>query len=159
MSLPVASAKRNSQQTHGMRNSRVYAIWTGMISRCRIPSATSYENYGGRGIKVCDRWLRFEDFLADMGEPALGQSIERNDGDGNYEPSNCRWATRVEQNRNQRDLRYVEFRGESKCLSAWAEEVGSTFGTLKARINRGWPIERVLLTPVRAHKNYERRTA
>lgn len=159
MSLPAASAKRNSQQTHGMRNSRVYAIWTGMISRCRIPSATSYENYGGRGIKVCDRWLRFENFLADMGEPAVGQSIERNDSDGHYEPANCRWATRVEQNRNQRDLHYLTFCGETLCVAEWAERHGLTDGALRGRLNRGWDIGRALLTPIRAHKTYERRTA
>lgn len=140
-----------------MTNSKIYKIWTGMVSRCRIPSSTGYENYGGRGIKVCDRWLRFENFLIDMGEPATGQSIERIDGAGNYEPGNCKWASRKEQNRNQCDLVYVEFRGRCQCLSAWAEEVGSTFSTLKARINRGWPTEKVLTTPVRGHKEYQRR--
>ena len=82
---------------------RTYYTWTGMIARCTQPHHGHYKYYGARGIKVCDRWLNsFENFLADMGERPAGRTIDRKNNDGNYEPSNCRWATPKEQVRNQR---------------------------------------------------------
>jgi hypothetical protein len=80
---------------HGMARSREYKIWVGMIQRCTNPNRTEWNYYGGRGIKVCDRWLSFENFLCDMGL-SNGLTIERKDNDGNYEPSNCIWETRKE---------------------------------------------------------------
>lgn len=88
--------------THGMYKTRVYTIWVGMIQRTRNPNIPNWHNYGGRGIRICDRWLRFENFLADMGEPPAGLSIDRINNDGNYEPGNCRWATAKEQIHNRR---------------------------------------------------------
>lgn len=158
MSLPLPWAK-HPNTTHGMTNSRVYKIWSGMHSRCKLPSATGYKNYGGKGISVCSRWDCFEAFFEDMGSAPDGMSIDRIESTGNYEPSNCRWASKVEQNRNQFDLLYITFGGRTQCLSSWAEEVGSTFSTLKARLNRGWDVERVLNTPIRAHKQYQRGAA
>jgi hypothetical protein len=88
---------------HSQRKNRspTYSSWVSMMARCNIPSATGYERYGARGISVCQRWHKFENFLADMGERPDGLSIDRIDGSGNYEPVNCRWATWTEQRINQ----------------------------------------------------------
>jgi len=89
--------------THGMCGTPEYTAWQGMLKRCYNPNNTSYKNYGGRGISVHERWLRFENFYDDIGpKPSPDHSLDRIDNDGNYEPSNIRWATRTEQNRNQR---------------------------------------------------------
>ena len=88
------------QQTSGVK--RTYRIWKAMRKRCLNPNASNYARYGGRGIEVCERWSRYQNFLADMGESPDGRSIDRINNDGNYEPGNCRWATASEQRRNQR---------------------------------------------------------
>ena len=99
-------------RTAGQPATHTYWIWQGMIRRCTNPNNKSYHNYGGRGIEVCERWLKFEDFLADMGERPDGLTIDRIDNDGNYEPGNCRWATRKEQRANQRPGPWQEVPGE-----------------------------------------------
>lgn len=87
--------------THGLSHTREHSIWRGMLARCESPGATSYDRYGGRGIKVCNRWQKFEFFYADMG-PANGLEIDRIDPDGDYEPGNCRWVDDYVQNNNTR---------------------------------------------------------
>lgn len=93
---------------------------------------------------MCERWHSFENFLADMGERPPGHSIDRIDNSGNYTPENCRWATQQQQNRNQRRNRLVTYRGVTKCLQEWAEELGIKSATLSGRLDSGWPLERAM---------------
>lgn len=103
------AAKTKTKHGHARRNkhTREYRIWCGMISRCTLPSNPSFPDYGGRGIKVCDRWLNsFENFIDDMGKCPPGRSIDRKNNDGNYEPGNCHWATPKQQSANRRKRRW-----------------------------------------------------
>jgi hypothetical protein len=122
-----------------------------MLNRCRNPNVTEYKHYGGRGIKVCERWLTFENFLADMGDMcgrALGRTIERINNDGDYEPHNVRWATYRDQGRNKSNNRLLSFRGQTKILADWASDLGITPGALIYRLDyKGWSIEEALTTP------------
>lgn len=100
-----------------------YNTWRAMISRCTHPTSRSYSRHGGRGIKVCERWMdSFENFLADMGNRPDGTSIDRINNDGNYEPGNCRWATRYQQMRNTSTNRWISFNGRTETVATWAEE-------------------------------------
>lgn len=133
---------------HGLSRTRVHRIWKSMLWRCRNKNARCFRNYGGRGIKVCDRWQAFENFFADMGHPPEGMSIERENNDGDYEPGNCCWATRLEQQRNTRHNRLITFRGETLPISVWAERTGISYAAVRQRISRyGWSPERALTFP------------
>jgi hypothetical protein len=147
---------RTRATTHGMSDSNEYNIWHKMLLRCTDPSNPGYINYGGRGVSVCDRWKSFQNFLADMGpRPSAEHSIDRYpNNDGDYEPDNCRWATRVEQNNNTRRNRMVEYLGQVMTLAQAIEKSGSAhrYGTILKRINSGWSVERAL------SKNIQRRS-
>lgn len=146
-SAQIASAKTIHGHTHHKgRCSRTYEVWRGMRDRCNNPREAMYRHYGGRGIKVCDRWNDFAAFLADMGEPPAGCSIERINNDGNYEPTNCRWATRAEQARNTRQNVQLTLNGRTQCVADWAGELGIKPSTVYARVAKGWPAERALST-------------
>jgi len=134
--------------THGMSRTRTYRIWNGMIERCTKPESTSYKNYGGRGIKVAQEWLKFENFFADMGECPDGMSIERIDNDGNYCPANCKWATNIEQGNNRRTSRHLAFNGKTQTVTQWATELNIPRTIFYDRIRRGWSTEKILTEPV-----------
>lgn len=155
MSLPTP-AREHPNKTHGMTNSRIFKIWMGMHARCKYPSATGYKNYGGKGILVCERWSTFEKFYEDMGDAPVGMSIDRIDSYGNYEPSNCKWSTKSEQNKNQRDIKIFTHDGKSQTLSAWAVQAGTTYSTLRARVIGGWDFQKAISKPIREHKEYSK---
>lgn len=135
--------------TVNRRQTPEYYTWHGMIARCHTPQSSSYNRYGARGIKVCERWRNFEMFHLDMGNrPGSEYSIDRIDPNGDYSPENCRWATSKEQARNTRSNMNLSHNGKTQCVSAWAEEIGLKPATLLERINRGWSVEESLTTPV-----------
>lgn len=134
-----------ARRTHGMSGTSTYRSWVSMVQRCTNPNNGRYSSYGGRGITVCDRWLSFLNFDEDMGERPEGKSIDRYpDVNGNYEPSNCRWATPKEQGCNRRNNRLIEFGGKTATLSQWAEQIGIPRETLLSRLDRGWDLKRAL---------------
>lgn len=120
---------------HGMSNTKEYKIWACIKQRCLNKNSRSYKAYGGRGIKMCDRWLNsFENFLSDMGMKPRLRSVERIDNNGDYSPENCRWETYKNQGRNTRKNRNITHNGETLCLAAWAEKSGIHVITLRYRI-------------------------
>lgn len=128
---------------HGMSDSPEFWAWVQMIERCTNDRNESFDHYGGRGISVCEIWrTSFEAFLADMGKRPSGKhSLERNNNDGNYEPDNCRWASRKEQARNTTRSRKVEWRGQTKTIAEWAEEFGVSYDTVRHRVRMGKPFD------------------
>lgn len=129
---------RKGNPTHHMSGTPTHNSWCGMKQRCNYPAHDQYAIYGGRGIKVCDRWNQsFEAFLIDMGEKPKGMTIERIDTNGNYEPGNCCWATMAQQNRNRRSNINVERDGVTKCIKDWCEELGLDLDRVYGRIRRG----------------------
>ena len=140
-------AARN--RTHGQTESRTYRIWGGMLTRCTNPNRREFKWYGGAGIRVCQRWQKFENFLADMGEAPPGLSIDRRDTRGNYCFENCYWATDKQQADNRTDSIRLTYGGETLPLTEWAVRTDVAYGTLKSRVRLGWPVERILTTPKR----------
>lgn len=133
------------------KTSKIYRIWEAILRRCKNPNYHEYKYYGGRGIKVCERWKKFENFLTDMGKPPTkNHSIDRINNDKDYCLENCRWATKKEQQRNKRNNHLETFNEKTKCIAEWAEEFGIPDGTLRARLKYGWSIDRALTTPVKA---------
>ena len=127
--------------------SPTYSSWVKMWARCRGTNDKRYEkrkNYDLRGIRVCKRWLRFENFLADMGERPTGLTLDRKDNNKGYSPSNCRWATMKQQIRNRRNRRTLKAFGQEVTIAEWAEISGLGWNTIKRRIVRGWSAERAV---------------
>ena len=138
------------------KKSPTYTAWASMRHRCTNKNNAHYEDYGGRGVTVCTRWERFENFLEDMGECPFEMEIDRfPNNDGNYEPGNCRWATRKQQQNNMRSNRLLTYQGRTQTMTQWAEELQMESYDIRNRLNYGWSIDRIFTTPVRAyrHKN------
>lgn len=140
---------RQTQLKHGMYNSSEYGIWKEMRRRCYNPRSVGYPSYGGRGIVVCGRWKNdFSAFYEDLGpRPSLKHSIDRIDNDGNYEPSNVRWATKEMQDNNRQETILVSFDGETRSLKQWSKQLGISYTTLRYRYHEGWPAEKMFAAP------------
>ncbi len=128
---------------HHLTGSRTYVSWDAMKRRCNNPQNPAYKHYGGRGIKVCDRWMDkqhgFENFYEDMGERPKNKSIDRYpDRNGNYEPDNCRWATRKQQMHNLSISQFITYNNETKSCPDWEDELGYYRGAIRDRIENGW---------------------
>lgn len=134
----------------------LYLTYSGMKDRCYSKNNLNYKYYGGRGIRIDDRWLGdngFQNFCKDMGDRPEGMTIDRKDNNGDYSPSNCRWATRKTQSRNKRDILYVEYNGDKRMLIELCEEKELPSRTIHHRIfTRGWTVEKSIETPVRKLK-------
>jgi hypothetical protein len=152
-------------KTHGCGDpahpTREYRVWSGMKQRCLNHNATGWNNYGGRGITICDRWKdSFESFLADMGvSPSDLHSLDRIDNDGPYAPDNCRWALQRVQDNNKRTNRRLTHDGHTRTLTEWARALNVPIHQIENRVRAGWPVHRVLMQPVsRAHQHPRSRT-
>lgn len=139
--------------THRRTKTRLYRTWQNMRNRCHRPSVSGYRDYGARGISVCSEWFNsFESFAewADANGYADNLTLDRIDCDGNYEPSNCRWATLTEQARNKRNNRVIEWGGLSLTPAEWSERLGVSYDAIQLRVTRGWSAERIMTQPFRA---------
>jgi hypothetical protein len=136
---------------------QVYWVWADMLSRCRNPQHKAFPNYGGRGIAVCERWERFANFAADMGERPAGGMLDRIDNNEGYSPTNCRWATRAEQNSNRRNCIYLEHNGERVTLREYCRREGLGYRAIAKRItSRNWPVQKAVSVPLGTGKHFLR---
>ena len=139
------------KRTHGRSSSGaggaqapIYRVWANMKQRCYNENNTAYERYGGAGITVCKRWHSFDNFYADVGDPPTGMTLDRVNNKKGYSPSNCRWASYTAQARNSTRAVLVSIEGVTRCLTAWCEVTGISYGLFKARRAAGWPLEEAL---------------
>lgn len=124
--------------THGMTGTPTYLSWRQLMRRCYGTNSIRFKNYGGRGIKVCDSWHDFKNFYNDMGEkPTQKHTIDRIDNNGNYEPSNCRWATEKQQQNNRSNNRKITHKGETHTVAEWADITGLDYKLIHNRIAKG----------------------
>ena len=130
---------------HGLHKDPLYNVWLGMKKRCLDPTAHSYKNYGGRGIKICARWLALDNFIKDMRDTYKeGFQLERIDNSGPYTPANCTWVSVKSNNRNKRNNLLITYQGETKTLAEWAETANIKYSVLYYRIKQGWSVEKAL---------------
>lgn len=148
-STSCGCAKKSARPNyrHGGTYTKAYGVWLSMRRRCHDPNSKSYPDYGARGITVCDRWSAFENFLADMGQPPPGLTLERKDNGKGYSPENCVWASRADQRRNTRHTDLITIDGVTKCRKDWLAANGLTSSTFRRRIERGWTREEAVSVP------------
>jgi hypothetical protein len=150
------AVKTKIEERHGMasRKSSEYNAWCDMKARCNRTSHKWFHRYGGRGITVCERWANsFPNFLSDMGKkPGKEYSLDRIDNDGIYEPGNCRWATRIEQDNNKSDNRFLTYNGRTQTVTQWQRELGLSRGVIEARLDRGFTSKQAIEIPVKPNE-------
>lgn len=153
--------ERNGYWAKGATRPPEYHVWAQMIARCENPNYKCWNNYGGRGIQVCERWrTSFSSFLEDMGQrPTSGHQLDRINNNGDYCPENCRWATRIENNANKRDNHVLTVGGTSMCIAEWARELGLRPGQIHNRLRRGWSVEDALNPSLHRNPALTRRAA
>lgn len=143
----LAEANTKTRHARNGKVQRTYKIWAGMKSRCLNQNSHAWPDYGGRGIEICERWLDYENFLADMGQPPTHtHTLDRKDNDGHYSPENCRWATPTEQMRNRRNNRRITHEGETACLAEWAERLAMSAKVLARKLGK-YSIEEIVTPP------------
>lgn len=133
----------HGNEKHGYFGTKTYYSWSAMKMRCTNPKNPGYKNYGGRGITYCPTWEQFENFLADMGEMPNGMSLEREDNDGPYCKSNCKWASRAEQNLNRRSVQMHTLGGKTQCTQHWATELNIAPPTLRRWLKSGKTLQEI----------------
>jgi len=134
---------------HSLYGTKEYRSWQHMLRRCDTPNTDSSHLYFEKGIRVCERWKIFLNFLEDMGNaPTVTHSIDRLDNNKGYYKENCRWATKIEQSRNTNRNKLIEYNGEVKCMSEWAETFNIKYGVVVKRFQMGWCAVKVFTTPI-----------
>ena len=139
--------------SHGLSETTEYRAWLNMKQRCFNPNHKFYSHYGGRGITVCDRWLNLDNFLADMGSrPTVKHSLDRINNDADYCFDNCRWATKAEQQNNQRSNRLITIGCVTLTIAQWTKEMGFGETIIFMRLKSGWSEFDAVMTPVKQYK-------
>lgn len=150
----IIAQQGRKNTTHGKRHTRIYREWSAMKARCYNENHSRYHRYGGRGITICEEWHDFQAFydwaIANGYQDNL--TLDRIDSNGNYEPSNCRWATQKEQQNNRGNNHVITLEGRAQTLQQWAEEKKLNTKTIQSRLRRGWTAERALTEPAHSTK-------
>ena len=155
--LKPRDSRGKYKSRHGMYGTRLYHIWNGLSGRCLNPNNKDYANYGGRGITVCDKWRKPENFFewAIHNGYNADLTLDRIDVNKGYSPENCRWITGAEQQRNRRNNRIIELNGEFHCVAEWAEITRIPKQTITSRLRYGWTPEEIL-TIKPSHRNRQK---
>jgi hypothetical protein len=144
-----SEATTRRMMKHGKAYHPLYSCWKDMLTRCYKPNHKHFKSYGGRGIKVCERWHKCANFIEDMGpKPSARHTLERIDNSKGYEPGNCKWATRIEQANNTRTCRMINLHGETRTLSSWCHQLGFGVSTIRWRMDHGMNAEEAFSQPI-----------